>query len=373
MSAKILLLADANSPHTLRWAESIKNSGYSIGIFCFHKIDESLYINFKNIQLYSLNISRSLQSASEDNFSKIVYLKAVKKVKTIIKEFKPEIVHAHYASSYGLIGALSGFHPLIISMWGSDIFRFPNYSILHKTILKFNLSRADKLLSTSYKMKSEAKKYTIKDIVVTPFGVDVNRFKPKIVNSIFEQDEIIIGTIKTLENIYGIEYLIKAFQIVKNKLPQKRIKLLLVGEGTQRKRFEELAAELNLLSDIIFTGYINHNEVENYHNMLDIYVAVSLQESFGVAVLEASACAKPVIVSNVGGLPEVVDDGKTGIIIEKENPNQLADALLKLIINTDLRAEMGSNGRQKVLNEFDWQDSLKKMLNIYNDCLNKSF
>ena len=104
--------------------------------------------------------------------------------------------------------------------------------------------------------------------------------------------------------------------------------------------------------------------------MLDIYVAVSLQESFGVAVLEASACAKPVIVSNVGGLPEVVDDGKTGIIIEKENPNQLADELIKLITNPVLRIEMGKKGRLKVLNEYNWIESVKQMLSVYQECLN---
>lgn len=370
MNIKILFLSDANSPHTIHWANSIMTSGHSIGIFCLHKIDSTLYSDFKNIKLYSLNVSRDLQSTAEDNFSKLIYLKAVQKVKRIIGEFKPDIVHAHYASSYGLIGALSGFHPYIISMWGSDIFRFPNYSFLHKTVLKFNLSKADKLLSTSFIMSSEAKKYTMKDIIVTPFGVDLNRFKPKTVNSIFVDTDIVIGTIKTLEKIYGIEYLIRAFKIVKTKLPDKQIKLLLVGEGTQRKVLENLAIELNLLDDIVFTGYISHDEVENYHNMLDIYVAVSIQESFGVAVLEASACGKPVIVSNVGGLPEVVDNGKTGIIVEKENPDELANALIILITNSELKNEMGKNGRMKVSKEYNWQNSLKMMLSIYNECLN---
>jgi glycosyltransferase involved in cell wall biosynthesis len=369
MNKKILFLADANSPHTIRWAKAIMNSGYRIGIFCFFKIDSSFYSDFKEIKLYSLNISRNLQSTSEDNFSKLIYLKAVREVKRILKDFKPDIVHAHYASSYGLIGAMSGFHPYIISMWGSDVFGFPNHSFLHKRILMFNLSKADKLLSTSIKMKTEAEKYTKKEILVTPFGIDVNKFKAKVVNTIFEKDDIVIGTIKTLEKIYGIEYLIKAFKIVKTKSPESKIKLLLVGEGTQRKNLEDLATELNLYSDIVFIGYVNSDEVENYHNMLDIYVAVSLQESFGVAVLEASACGNPVIVSNVGGLPEVVDDGKTGIIVEKENPYQLANAIIELITNPNLRIEMGINGRKKVLNEYNWINSVKLMLLIYNQLL----
>jgi len=372
MNKKILFLADANSPHTIRWVKALLDSGYIVGVFCFYKIDISLYSDFDNIKLYCLNISKEMQSTSEDNFSKLIYLKAVREVKRILNVFKPDLVHAHYASSYGLIGALSGFHPYIISMWGSDVYGFPNYSFIHKRILKFNLSKADKLLSTSYKMKTEAEKYTKKEILVTPFGIDINIFRPSEVNSIFKSDEIVIGTIKTLESIYGIEYLIRAFKIVKTKLPDRKIKLLLVGEGTQRKNLEALAIELNLFSDIVFSGYVCHDEVEKYHNMLDIYIAVSLQESFGVAVLEASACSKPVIVSNVGGLPEVVDDGKTGIIVEKENPYQLAEALLKLITNSDLRIEMGINGRKKVLTEYNWIRSVELMLSVYNELLDSS-
>ncbi len=369
MNKNILFLADANSPHTFRWVKALLDSGFIIGIFCLYKIDISLYSDFNNIKLYSLNISKDMQSTAEDNFSKIIYLKAVHEVKRIIKNFKPDIVHAHYASSYGLIGALSGFHPYIISMWGSDVFGFPNYSFLHKSIFKFNLSKADKLLSTSYIMKTEAEKYTKEEILITPFGIDVNRFKPVAVKNIFTNSEVVIGTIKTLEKIYGIEDLIKAFQIVKLKLPDKKIKLLVVGEGTQRKNLESLAIELNLLNDIVFTGYVSHHEVEKYHNILDIYVAVSLQESFGVAVLEASACGKPVIVSNVGGLPEVVDNGQTGIIVESKNSIQLADALITLINNPDLRKRMGDAGRLKVIQDFSWDSSVKKMLMIYDNLL----
>ena len=99
--------------------------------------------------------------------------------------------------------------------------------------------------------------------------------------------------------------------------------------------------------------------------MLDIYVAVSIKESFGVAVLEASACSKPVVVSNVGGLPEIVEDGITGFIVEKENPEVLAEALEKLILDIDLRIQMGKNGRNKVINEYNWKDSVAAMISIY--------
>ncbi|MCD7873784.1 MAG: glycosyltransferase, partial [Acidaminococcaceae bacterium] len=151
-------------------------------------------------------------------FFKIRYLEALLLLKKVIKIFQPDIIHAHYATSYGLLGALVGFHSYIISVWGSDIFDFPNISLFHKNIIKYNFFKADIILSTSNVMAEEIQKYTSKGIKVTPFGVDINEFKPLNVDSIFKPNKIVIGTIKTLEEKYGIEYLIRAFSIVKKEI-----------------------------------------------------------------------------------------------------------------------------------------------------------
>ena len=367
---KILLLSDSNSPHTLRWAKSIRNAGIEVGIFSLHKINLSIYPDTPDIQLNSLNLSRSFQSKNENNISKLIYIKAVSTVKKIIKEYKPDIVHAHYASSYGLIGALTGFHPFVISVWGSDVFRFPTYSFIHRRTLIYSFTKADKILATSNVLKEESKKYTLKEIAVIPFGIDTEKFSPKEVNSIFKYEDVVIGTIKALEYVYGVEYLIRAFKIVKTKLFNQTIKLLVVGSGTLKESLEKIVKELELENDTVFTGYIGQDNISDYHNMLDIYVAVSLEESFGVSVIEASACSKPVIVSNVGGLLEVVEKGKTGFIVEPKNPEALAEALIKLINNPGLRVEMGRNGRNKVLQHYQWDDSVKKMIGVYNSLLN---
>jgi len=97
----------------------------------------------------------------------------------------------------------------------------------------------------------------------------------------------------------------------------------------------------------VFTGKVNYGEVPKYHNMLTISVFPSIfeSESFGVSILEASACEKPVVVSNVGGLPEVVDDQKTGFIVPPKDPEKLAEAIEKLILNESLRLQIGKAGR----------------------------
>ena len=99
--------------------------------------------------------------------------------------------------------------------------------------------------------------------------------------------------------------------------------------------------------------------------MLNIAVFPSLEESFGVSVIEASACEKPVVVSDVGGLPEVVEDNVTGFVIPKKNVDLLTDRIEKLLLDSELRIKLGQNGREKVKREFEWEICVDKMIGIY--------
>ncbi|MFA5455711.1 MAG: glycosyltransferase [Sulfurimonas sp.] len=361
---KLLLLSDPNSPHTIKWAKSLADRGIEVIIFGLGDLIVQDYSRISNIQVKTLN---ETITRNEGSFSKLKYLKALPTIKKIINDFQPDIVHAHYASGYGLLGALSGFHPFIASVWGSDVFSFPHKSFLHKAMLKFNLEKADKILSTSNVMAKETKLYTNKDIEVTPFGIDMEQFRPTEVKSLFDKDDIVVGTVKTLEDKYGIEYLIKAFKIVSDKYPNLPLKLLIVGGGSLESNLKSLVKELNIEDKTVFTGKVPFSDVPKYHNMLSVFVSVSNSESFGVAIIEASSCGKPVVVSNVGGLPEVVDDGVSGFVVEPRNPQQTADAIEKLILDEKLRITIGSNGRARVDKLYNWEDNLQQMIKIYEE------
>lgn len=364
---KVLLLSDATSPHTIKWAKSLANREISIGLFSLSNCNYDIYKEYPNITLYMQNFSDALIRCSSKHWQKLKYLKTLFFLQNVIRQFSPDIVHAHYASSYGLLGALSGFKPYVISVWGSDVFDFPHTSFLHKLILQYNLLKANVILSTSNIMAREVNLYTNKPIEVTPFGIDIDVFKPKaqISHNIISSQDIVIGTVKALEEQYGIEYLIRAFAIVKEKNSHLPLKLLIVGGGSQEQYLKNLAKELLVFDNVIFAGKIPYDEVIAYHNMLSVSVFVSNSDSFGVAVIEASACEKPVVVSRVGGLPEVVDDGVTGFIVEPRNPEQTAVAIEKLVLNTSLRMKMGQAGRERVKKLFNWQDNVDQMICIY--------
>jgi len=377
---KVLLLTDAASSHTIKWANGLHGKGVEISIFSLSSYGQSQFKDqsqYKGRSQYKAGIKidifaipQFIKWQADGNFLKAAYLLALPRLKKKIKDLKPDIIHAHSASSYGLIGALSGFHPFVISVWGNDVYNFPQKSRFFRKVLEYNLTKSDMIFSTSKIMAEETKKYTNKEIKVVPFGIDIEKFKPKKTDSNFYENDIVIGTIKSIEKKYGTEYLVRAFKKVKMNHPNISIKLLIVGRGSMTSYIKSLVKNLGIESDVTIPGLASYDKVPDYHRMLDIYVAVSIEdsESFGVAILEASACETPVIVSNVGGLPEVVENNKTGFVIPHSNEEILAERM-ELLLDEYLRKKLGKAGRERVITHFNLSDNLEQMVDNYNKLL----
>lgn len=362
--SKVLFLSDGSSIHTKRWINSLSEKGVKIHLFSLKPVETSEYPK-ENFSFTCFNLQKRF-----GGLSKLGYLKVLPELKKVIREFKPDIMHAHFASSYGLLGALSAFHPFVLSVWGSDVFDFPKKSFLHKSLLGYNLKKADKILSTSHVMAEETKIYTEKEIEVTPFGINTDQFKPEKADRAaltpFSENDIVVGTIKLLEDKYGINYLIEAFSMVLHRHPELPLKLLIVGDGSERKNLENLADGLGIAEKVYFAGMADYSKVPYFNRMLDVYAALSNYESFGVAVIEAQSCGKPVVVSDAGGLPEVVEDGVTGFVVERKNAEAAAEKLEKLVLDAALRERMGNAGRERVLKLYDWNENVAQMMKIYS-------
>jgi L-malate glycosyltransferase len=365
---KILLLTDINSPHSMKWAKELADRDIRIGIFSISSPTEDWFTASSIEAFIPVKFNQGIFSSGI--FHKVKYLKLVRRLEKVIREFKPDILHSHYASSYGLLGALSGFHPYIMSVWGSDIYFFPRIPLFGPLILRFNFRKADAILSTSNAMLPSIHRYTSKVVLVTPFGIDTGTFHPAPARPPGNGD-IVIGTVKSLEKVYAIDKLMKAFARLKEQLPSCPLKLLIVGGGSMDEELKMLAVKLGIMQDTTFTGPIPYMEVPAYFQKLDIYVALSISESFGVAILEASSCGIPVVVSDTGGLPEVVADGETGFIVPAGDIEKTIDALEKLVLDEQLRVGMGKKGRTLVKARFDLQDSVTRMITVYEDLTSK--
>ncbi len=354
---RICYLSDANSIHTKKWCSFFKDKGYDIHVISLN--DGSI----PGVTVHSLNMN--LDKVKSNNYiNKFKYITYGSKVKALVNEINPDILHAHYATSYGFLGSTTKFHPYIISVWGSDVYDFPKKNIFFRKFVERNLSTADVILSTSKVMAEETRKYTDKNIDITPFGVDISFFKPR--DDKYEpKEKIVIGTIKALEKKYGIEYMIRAFGDLSKKY--NNIYLEIGGIGSQHEYLETLCKELMIEGRVKFLGFISPKEVVDAFNRFDIAVFPSTldSESFGVAAVEAQACGTPTIVSNVGGLPEATCPEKSSIVVERENVSQLKEAMERLIVDRTLRIDMGKFGRKFVEDNYNVKDNFNKVDKLY--------
>ncbi len=360
---RILLLSDIDSEHTEKWALGLAAGGVQVGLFSFRSASKQWYKGAANITLLH---SVGMSGYKSSFFSKLSYLRALPALKHAIKEFRPDVVHAHYATSYGLLGRMSGFHPFFISAWGTDVMKFPDTNFLFKRVLRKNLAAADLVLATSNAVIDFIHKVIPGlPVKVVPFGVDTQKFSPQGLSKLQGENALVISCIKSLEKIYCIDVLIEAFALLKKRHPDKNLRLMIVGQGSEKENLEALVRQRGLVNDVLFTGRISFSEVADYHNRAAIAVNISEYESFGVSVIEAMACGKPVVVTSVGGLKEIVKEGEEGLMVPVRDVEKTAAAIEKLVFDEKLREEMGKKGREKVMRLYNWNDNLEEMLNIY--------
>ncbi len=353
---RLAMLASAACIHSIRWANALAEKGVTVDLITLHPPSPQLSTR---VHCHRLPFNPPHG-----------YFLAALPLRRLLRRLRSDLLHAHYASGYGTLGRLTRFHPQILSVWGSDVFDFPSISPVHRHLIRRNLSYADCVCSTSHVMARQVGKLVCTPVepVVIPFGIDTNRFAPTALNT---SSKIVVGTVKTLSPTYGIDTLISGFAECRARLRSQRhpawehLRLRIVGGGPQREQLERLAMRLQVAEITTFVGPVEHDKVSEELNHLDIYVAVSRSESFGVAVIEASACERPVIVSDVGGLPEIVQDGRTGLVVPRESPSHLADALAKLVLQPELREELGRNGREMVQEQYEWGQCVTQMVDLY--------
>ena len=356
---KLCLLANAASPHTQKWAIELSRRGWTVELISF------LPAEIPNISIHV--VPKSLGG-------KVDFILRLHWVEKKVQELHPDLLHAHYATSFGFMGALSKERPFIISAWGSDIFSFPRKSFFHRALLSWILGKANFLCSTSEIMAKEMYRYIDKNskIEVIPFGVDLEQFSPPEFREAPPGKQVVFGVAKYLQPIYGLDYLLKAFARVEHSHPGRAL-LKIAGNGPELGRLQTMAEKLGISDKVEWLGDITNSEVARFYQDLDVVVVPSLEESFGVTAVEGSACARPIIASRVGGLPEVVLDGKTGIMIESQNVDSLVDAMEYMLENPEERVRMGLAGREFVLKHYDFQDNVTQMEQVYKALIKSKF
>ena len=296
-----------------------------------------------------------------------MYLTCIRRLQRLALAFRADIVHAHYASSYGVLSGLARLRPRVVSVWGADVYKTPERSFMHRRVISWALNSADLVLSTSWTMRAHALQLCRRPIEVVPFGIEMARFSPP-EKGPGRSKVLTVGTVKSLEVKYGIEYLVRAFALVRARCPNVGLRLLIVGGGSRHAALERLVADLGLNDVTEITGPVPYAEVHLMHQRLDVAVFPSIDESesFGVSVVEAQACERPVIVSRVGGLPEVVEEGRTALVTPPRDVPALAAAIETMVLNRSYASAMGRAGRERVARMYDLNVCARQLEDHYD-------
>jgi glycosyltransferase involved in cell wall biosynthesis len=359
VTRRVALLADGASIHVIRWANALALRGHEVHVIS-HRHDA---------RQLDASVGRHVLGWKPP----LGYFVNAGALRRVLADLRPDLLNTHFASGYGTLGRTSGFHPNVLSVWGSDVYEFPERSPLHRALLRANLRRADWVCSTSHDMADRIRGVApVERLSVVAFGIDVDRFAPQPSSEPDRSDgDVVVGTVKTLRTTYGIDLLVRAFASTRERVAAERpdlaerLRLVVVGGGPEEANLRRLAEALGVADRTTFVGPVPHGEVPTYLRSLDVYVALSRRESFGVAVLEASAVGVPVVVADVGGLPEVVLDGTTGFVVAAEDPLAAAEAIRRLVLDRAARERMGAAGRRHVAERYDWSQSVVALEEVY--------
>lgn len=307
-------------------------------------------------------------------------IKAFFKIYHFIKKQGFDIVHTH-TSKAGMLGRwaakLAGVKIIVHTPHGHI---FYGYFGWFKTKLFIYLERltgplTDKIITLTQRGKEEHVKYRIArpdKFVPIYSGIDVGKFVDFHADAVKEKEKLnipldvpVIGTVTRLAPVKGNQYLIASLPEVVKLFPT--LKVLIVGDGSERGKLERYVKKLSLLENVIFLGICK--DVRGILNTFDIFVLPSLNEGMGRCMLEAQALGVPVVATKVGGIPEVVRDSIGGILVPPRNPEAMAEAIINLLKNKSLRDNMSEEAKRWVGHRFSAGAMVEKISDLYKELI----
>lgn len=288
---------------------------------------------------------------------------------------KFDVIHAHWVVPhfwFGFLARLVSQAPIVATFYGVELRWVKTKVSIFKPFLKWSIKSSNKIIAISQHTHKEVVDLFNRDVEIIPYGVSLSEKDLTGEKSLAKQRSILF--VGRLVERKGVQYLIESFgRIVKDTQAQ----LVIIGQGPEKEKLQRLAKEKNLDDKIIFTGFVDDESLKNYYQNCSVFVLPAITdekgdtEGLGVVLIEALSYKKPVVASNVGGITDIVINGKTGLLVPEKNSEELTIALKRILSDTNLAKRLGEEGYNHVKEKFGWDRIIQQLKKTYEDTLKK--
>lgn len=290
-------------------------------------------------------------------------------LKRVIRQVQPDIIHAGPIQKVAALVAQTGFKPLVSMSWGSDLLVEADSGAWMRWLTRVTLEKTSILIGDCQAVSRKAQEFGFPEerIVLFPWGVDLRHFSPgpgsRLRKHLGWEDAFILLCVRSWEPLYGVDLVVKGFaEAVKT---EPRLRLVLLGSGSQEDEIKDLIAKNGLQEMVHLGGRIELDSLPEYYRAADLYMSASHSDGSSISLLEAMACGKPVLVSDIPGNADWVSSDETGWLFKDGDQENLTKNILAISQREDLE-NIGRNGRYLASRRADWNQNSQKIWQAYD-------
>jgi L-malate glycosyltransferase len=365
---KLCYISNPNSIHTRRWLNWFVQQGHNVTLLA----DAPVHVDYPGVTVIDM--------AKRFNTRVVRFIYWAFWVRRLVHQLHPDILHAHRVNSAGWLGAFAGYHPLVVTPWGSDLLTHPDRSWVARLLAQYVLHRADLLTVNSSPLNDKAISYGAKPekIYHIQWGVELDIFHPGLDTSGLRR-QLKVGNVplvlslRAIKPLYNIGTIIDALPAVLSRYPDASVILLNFNTDINyRKELERKIQAHNLSEHMRWAGPFDERlDFARLVCLADVIVSVPSSDSTPSSLLEAMACGAPIIASDLPSIREWITPGVNGLLVPPKDGNALAGAIINLLDSPELLTSFSQINRHLVMDRANQQEEMAKMEKLYYGLIHK--
>ncbi len=291
-------------------------------------------------------------------------------LRRVLRELKPDVVHAGPVPQVAFLAAWSGARPLVSMSWGSDLLLDIDRDPLQRWMARYALAHSAVLVGDCQAVQQKALRlgFPVNRVVLFPWGVDLARFSPGADDSFRQragwQDAFVLLSLRSWEAVYGVDVIARAFVRAARQAPELR--LVLLGSGSQAQAIHAILQRGEVEDRVFYGGQVSNDQLPRMYRSADLYISASHSDGSSVSLMEALACGRPVLVSDIPGNREWLENSPAGRLFADGDETELANGILQACQQPQELAAAGYAARRLAEQRADWDRNFQKLLGAYD-------